>query len=175
MLGAASGTQLALQLHMKSKRVRILRLSSGLVALLAMHGLSACGDTKSTGGDGDGDGDSASGGATSTGGATTTGGGPSTGGATLATGGASPAGGTGGAASGGMNQGGEGGMGGAPEGMGGEGNDGTLMACPSELPAGDCELGDTLTCQGFILSFVMVGCGCIETAGYDEPQWYCAL
>ena len=172
-LDAMSGPELATHLHMKSKSARILRLSSGVVALLAMHGLSACGDTKSVGGDGDGDGDSTSGGGPSSGGATTTGGGPSTGGAFPATGGATPAGGSGGAPTGGRNQGGEGGMGGAPEGVGGEVING--LNCPSELPAGDCELGETFTCEGFIYPFVTPTCSCIETDGYDEPQWHCAL
>lgn len=154
----------------------MLRLSSGLMVIVALHGLSACGDTE--GGGGDGDGDSSSGGHPSSGGSTSDGGSPSIGGSPT-TGGASPAGGTGGRSSGGMNQGGEGGMGGASEGMGGESNDGTgglpLTNCPSKLPSGDCELGDSFSCQGWIYPFVTPFCVCSETEGYEDPQWSCAL
>jgi hypothetical protein len=140
------------------------------MVLFALYAVGACEPARDGGGggDGDGDGDVASGGSTSSGGAAAGGTGPFTGGGP-STGGTSPA---GGSTSGGADQGGQGGFGG--EAMGG---DSSVMDCPEnfEVPMGACEEGESFTCQGYVYPFVIVGCTCVETAGFDEPQWSCAL
>jgi hypothetical protein len=130
---------------MKQKSLPVLRPLVGLLALAPLLLINGCDDSEP--GDGSG-----------------------TGGTTESTGGFSTVGVGGQGGSGGMDQQSSGGMGG--DGLGGLG--GGSGGCPSPLPAGDCEPGDTLSCDGYIYPFVSVYCSCNESIE-PTPQWECAL
>lgn len=145
---------------MKHDRFRFLALSLVLGSLPSSLLLGGCGDAESGS-------DSGTGGSTS-----------SIGG-TPGDGGAPGGGGSGGSGGGGpdcMMNGGEGGLGGTfcSENAGGSGGF-VGNACPASLPEGDCELGDSLSCDGWLYPFVSVFCYCEEATDAESPQWLCWL